>query len=77
MLSQARLTITSSLLDAVPQESRPCRICPLVPMFLALALFGFFLALVYQLLVDLPGGSDGHVSSGLLWLWPRPIKGEL
>ena len=37
----------------------------LVPMFLALALFVFFLALVFKLHVGLPGSRDRHLSPGL------------
>jgi heme/copper-type cytochrome/quinol oxidase subunit 1 len=77
VLSQARLTITSSLLDADPLAAASMVNLTLVPMFLALALFGFFLALVFQLMWVCVAGVIATFLLGCYWLWPRPIKGEL
>ena len=77
VLSQARLTLTSSLLDAVPLSAASMPNGSLVPMLLALALFGFFLALVYQLLWVCLAGLIFTFLLGCYWVWPRPIKGEL
>jgi hypothetical protein len=49
----------------------------LVPMFLAGALFGFFLALVFQLMWVCLAGLVVTFLLGCYWLWPRPIKGQL
>ena len=77
VLSHARLTITSSLLDAEPLAAASMANLTLVPMFLALALFGMFLALVFQLMWICLAGIIATFLLGCYWLWPRPIKGEL
>jgi len=77
LLSHARLTITTSLLDAIPLAAAAMPSESLVPMFLALALFGFFLALVFQLMWVCLAGLIVTFLLGCYWLWPRPIKGEL
>ena len=77
VLSQARLSLMSTLLDAVPQAAATMPNMSLVPMFLALALFGFFLAMVFQLFWICLAAMMVTFLLGCLWLWPRPIKGEL
>jgi cytochrome c oxidase subunit I len=77
LLSHARLTITSSLLDGVPLAAASMPNMSLVPMFLALALFGFFLALVFQMMWICLAGLIVTFLLGCFWLWPHPIKGEL
>lgn len=76
-LAQARLSFTSTLLDAEPISVATMPSESLVPMFLALALFGFFLALVFKLLWVCLAGLIVTFLLGCYWLWPRPIKGEL
>jgi membrane-bound metal-dependent hydrolase YbcI (DUF457 family) len=49
----------------------------LVPMFLALALFVFFLALVFQWMWVCLAALIVTFLLGCMWLWPRPIKGYL
>ncbi len=77
VLAQARLTLTTSLLDAVPLSAASMPKESLVPLMMSLALFGFFLALVYQLLWVCLAGLILTYLLGCYWLWPRPIKGEL
>jgi cytochrome c oxidase subunit I len=77
VLAQARLTLTTSLLDAVPLSAASMPRESLVPLMMSLALFGFFLALVYQLLWVCLAGLILTYLLGCYWLWPRPIKGEL
>lgn len=77
VLAQARLTLTTSLLDAVPLSAASMPKESLVPLMMSLALFGFFLALVYQLLWVCLAGLMLTYLLGCYWLWPRPIKGEL
>jgi cytochrome c oxidase subunit 1/cytochrome c oxidase subunit I+III len=77
VLSQARLTITSSLLDGVPLAAASMPKESLVPMLLALALFGFFFALVFKLMWICLAGLIVTFLLGCYWLWPRPIKGGL
>jgi heme/copper-type cytochrome/quinol oxidase subunit 1 len=77
VLSQARLSITSTLLDAVPQAAATMPDVSIVPMFLALALFVFFLALVFQLMWVSLTSLILTFLLGCMWLCPRPIKGSL
>jgi heme/copper-type cytochrome/quinol oxidase subunit 1 len=77
LLSNARLTITSSMLDARPISAATIPSETLVPLFLALALFVVFLVLVFQLMWFALAGVMACFLLGCVWLWPRPIKGEL
>jgi hypothetical protein len=77
LLSHARLALTTTLLDALPVSAATMPSETLIPLFLALALFGFFLALVFQLLWICLAGLVATFVLGCFWLWPRPIKGEL
>jgi cytochrome c oxidase subunit 1/cytochrome c oxidase subunit I+III len=77
LLSHARLTITSTVLDAIPVSAAAMPSETLVPMFVALALFGFFLALVFQLLWLALAAFLVTFLLGCVWLWPKAIKGEL
>ncbi len=77
LLSHARLTITSSVLDAIPVSAAAMPSETLVPLFLALALFGVFLALVFQLMWIALASVLATFLLGCVWLWPKPIKGEL
>jgi cytochrome c oxidase subunit I+III len=77
VLSQARLSITSNLLDAEPQAAATMPNLSLVPLFLALALFVFFFAIVFQLLWICLAALLVTYLLGCIWLWPRPIKGQL
>jgi cytochrome c oxidase subunit 1/cytochrome c oxidase subunit I+III len=77
VLAQARLSITSTLLDAVPQAAATMPNLSLVPMFLAMALFVFFFAMVFQLMWVCLAGLIATFLLGCTWLWPRPIKGSL
>jgi cytochrome c oxidase subunit 1/cytochrome c oxidase subunit I+III len=77
VLSQARLSITSTLLDAVPQAAATMPNLSLVPMFLALALFVFFLAMVFQWIWICLAGLIVTFLLGCIWLWPQSIKGHL
>jgi cytochrome c oxidase subunit 1/cytochrome c oxidase subunit I+III len=77
VLSQARLSITSSVLDAVPRAAATMPDTSLVPMLLALALFGFFLALVFKWMWVCLAGAVLTYLLGCIWLWPQRIKGRL
>jgi cytochrome c oxidase subunit 1/cytochrome c oxidase subunit I+III len=77
LLSHARLTITSTVLDARPVSAAAMPSEALVPLFVALALFAFFLALVFQLLWLALAGLLAGFLLGCLWLWPKPSKGDL
>ena len=77
LLAHARLTLTTSLLDATPVAVAAMPSETLVPLFLALALFVVFLALVFQLLWVSLAALIATFLLGCLWLWPHPIKGEM
>jgi cytochrome c oxidase subunit 1/cytochrome c oxidase subunit I+III len=77
VLSQARLCITSNLLDAVPQAAATMPNLSLVPMAVALTLFVFFFAMVFQLMWVCLAGLIVTYLLACFWLWPRPIKGSL
>jgi cytochrome c oxidase subunit 1/cytochrome c oxidase subunit I+III len=77
ILSQARLSITSTMLDAVPQAAATMPNLSIIPMLVAVALFVFFLALVYQWMWVCLVGLILTFALGCVWLWPRPIKGQL
>jgi heme/copper-type cytochrome/quinol oxidase subunit 1 len=77
LLSHARLAITTTLRDALPVSAAAMPSETLTPLFLALALFGFFLALVFQLLWICLAGLVATFLLGCFWLWPRPIKEKL
>ena len=77
VLSQARLSLTSTLLDAVPQAAATMPNLSLIPMFLALVLFVFFFAMIFQLLWVCLAALIVTFLLGCMWLWPQPIKGSL
>ncbi|MGA7158755.1 MAG: cbb3-type cytochrome c oxidase subunit I [Acidobacteriaceae bacterium] len=77
VLSQARLTTTTTLLDAVPVSVATIPTGSLVPMFVALALFCFFLAMVLKLLWVCLAAVIVTFLLGCYWVWPRPIRGNL
>lgn len=77
VLSQARLCITSNMLDAVPQAVATMPNLSLIPLLLALALFVLFGALVFKLMWAALAALLVTFLLGCMWLWPRPIKGRL
>jgi cytochrome c oxidase subunit I len=74
LLDHARLTLTTSVLDAHPVSVATMPNSTLVPLFLALALFAFFLALAFQLLWVCLAAILVTYLLGCVWLWPRPLK---
>lgn len=77
VLAQARLTPTTTLLDAVPVSVASIPTRSLVPMLVALALFGFFLALVFKLMWLCLAAVMATFLLSCYWVWPRPIRGTL
>jgi cytochrome c oxidase subunit 1/cytochrome c oxidase subunit I+III len=77
VLSQARLTMTTSLLDAVPVSVASMPKESLVPMLIAFVLFWLFLALVFKLMWVCLAGVIVTFLLGCYWVWPRPIRGNL
>lgn len=74
ILDHARLTMTTSLLDAHPVSIAVMPDSTLVPFFMAVALFAFFLAFAFQLLWICLAAVLATYALGCLWLWPKAIK---
>lgn len=75
VLDNGRLTYITTWLDAevvsiakMPEET-------LAPILLSLALFGFFLAMTFQLIFVALGALGACFAASFYWLWPRE-KGE-
>lgn len=77
VFSQARLTMTTTLLDAMPVSVASIPTGSLVPMLVALALFCFFFALVFKLLWVCLAAVILTFLLGCYWVWPRPIRRTL
>lgn len=77
LLDTARLTLTSSWLDARPLSIATMPEDTLIPLFFSVTMFVFFIALVFQMLWIGLAAFVATFLLGCFWLWPRPIKGEL
>jgi cytochrome c oxidase subunit 1/cytochrome c oxidase subunit I+III len=77
LLDRARLTLTTSWLDAQPLSIATMPEDTLLPLFFAVTLFAFFLALVFQMMWSALAAFLATFLLGCWWLWPKPIKGEL
>jgi len=77
LLDEARLTLTTTMLDAAPFSVVTMPGDTLLPLFAAVTTFLLLLALVFQMIWL---GMAAFVATFLLgcaWLWPRPLKGDL
>ena len=75
-LTGGRLTPTTTWLDAEPIGLATVPADSLAPLLMAVAMFVFFLALVWQLLwVDVAAVLAIFVS-GCVWMWPRPYAAK-
>lgn len=77
ILDDARLTLTTTLLDAGPLSVATMPSETLVPLVMSVVLFVFFLALVFQQMWVVLAALIGTFLLGCVWLWPHPMKGEL
>ncbi len=75
-LDDGRLTLVSTWLDAEPYAVASMPKETLVPLLACLTLFGFFLALVFQLMWLVLGCFLVTLSFAFYWLWPRPEAEE-
>ncbi len=71
ILDQARLTISTSWLDAEPQSIMKMPEDTLAPLLMALGLMLLFLALTFQLLWVALAGFIAALIAGYYWLWPK------
>jgi cytochrome c oxidase subunit I len=77
LLDEARLTLTTTWLEARPFSVATMPSDTILPLLAALAMFAMFLALVFQ---SIWVASLSLVVFLLLlagWMWPKPMKGEL
>ncbi len=77
LLTQARLTLTTTLLDARPVSVATMPSDTLVPLFASVTMFFVFLALVFQWMWVALGALIATFLLGCIWLWPKPMKGML
>jgi cytochrome c oxidase subunit I len=75
VFEQGRLTPVSTWLDAEPYAISKMPKETIAPLLVSLALFGFFLALVFQLMWAALGCVIATLFLTYYWLWPRP-EGE-
>jgi len=71
VLDWGRLTPTTTALDAVPVSIATIPDDSLAPLMMSLVLFGFFLAIIYQLLWWAVAAIAGTFLIGCYWMWPR------
>jgi heme/copper-type cytochrome/quinol oxidase subunit 1 len=74
---EGRLTPVSTWLDAEPYAVAKMPEETLLPLIACLALFGFFLALVFQLMWVALGCFIATLFLACFWLWPRPEAEEV
>jgi cytochrome c oxidase subunit 1/cytochrome c oxidase subunit I+III len=77
LLDEARLTLTTTWLDAEPLSVSTMPGETLLPLFAAVTLFVFFIALVFQMMWLTLAAFLATFLIGCFWMWPRPLKGEL
>ncbi len=77
LLDEARLTLSTTLLDANPFSVSTMPSDTLLPLFASIGLFALFLALAFQIMwAALVAFSVTFVLCGM-WMWPMPLKGDL
>jgi cytochrome c oxidase subunit 1/cytochrome c oxidase subunit I+III len=77
LLDESRLTLTTSYLDARPLSVATMPDTTLLPLLASVTLFVLFLALVFRWMWLAPIAFMATFVIGCLWMWPRPLKGEL
>lgn len=71
VLDQGRLTVVTTWLDAEPKAIATIAKDTLTPLILAIAMFVFFIALVFQMLWLTLAAFIAMFVTGCYWLWPR------
>lgn len=77
LLDEARLTLTTSWLDAQPFSVATMPDNTLLPLLSSVALFTCFLFLVFQMIWAALACLVVTFLIFGIWVWPRPMKGEL
>ncbi|HEX5236151.1 MAG TPA: cbb3-type cytochrome c oxidase subunit I [Silvibacterium sp.] len=74
VLDWGRLTPMTTWLDAVPTGIATIPEDSIVPLWLSLTLFGFFVAITYQMVWTALGFLVATFLLGCYWMWPRTEK---
>jgi heme/copper-type cytochrome/quinol oxidase subunit 1 len=74
VLAWGRLTPTTTALDAVPVGIATIPEDSLAPLLMSLALFAFFLAIIYRMLWWTLAAAIATFLLGCYWMWPRTEK---
>lgn len=74
VLDWGRLTPTTTVLDAIPVGIATIPEDSLTPLLMSLALFGFFLAIIYQMMWWTLAAVIVTFLLGCYWMWPRTEK---
>jgi len=77
LLDEARLTLTTSWLDARPLSVATMPGDTLLPLISAATMFGIFCFLIFQLLWPALALTAATLVMFGIWMWPKPMKGEL
>lgn len=77
LLDEARLTLTTSWLDARPLSVATMPGDTLLPLISAATMFGIFCFLIFQLLWPVLALTAATLVMFGIWIWPKPMKGEL
>jgi cytochrome c oxidase subunit I len=77
LLDEARLTLTTSWLDARPLSVATMPGDTLLPLLSAAATFGIFSFLIFQMLWPALAAVLATLILFGIWMWPKPMKGEL
>ncbi len=76
LLDEARLTLTTTWLDAQPRSVATMPDNTLLPLLSSITLFICFLFVVFQMMWAALAGLAATLLIFGIWMWPRPMKGE-
>jgi cytochrome c oxidase subunit I len=77
LLDEARLTLTTSWLDARPLSVATMPGDSILPLVFSLTMFVCFIAIIFQMMWLALAGLVATFIVGCFWMWPKPLKGEL
>jgi cytochrome c oxidase subunit 1/cytochrome c oxidase subunit I+III len=77
LLDQARLTLSTTLLDANPVSVSTMPDDTLLPLLASLAMFLLFIAVAFQRMQLALVAFVVMFILCAMWMWPRPLKGDL
>lgn len=77
LLDEARLTLTSTWLEAVPISVATMPKDTILPLASSITLFLVFVFLVFQMMWLVLAALVATFALCCFWMWPKPMKGEL